>query len=333
MAYTWGEMIGDFRALGGTADNIMPGRGSIGRGIFPIDRDKPTRIHVPTNLLVPVDDVQFVEGRIEIKNSAAVGEREREFFERYEKAFSWGIARQECAAHVEAIMNLPRDVREDLLISEGLVGERVEEGGNPAERWFLHSRSIKLADKPPCIMPLVELVNHGVSVKGYERKDGISVEGQFTEEVLVHYALADPLDIFLTFGFASPERICFSVPLLREGQRKLLIKRHINLKSKRGSFMIPDFKVEGDQITLSAMMIGSRRGPKLSRGIFISIMREAGMPDPETEFDTILHVNRMKFFGLLAKLESVQGELGRTIRTVIRFQLEAMSHCIGSREL
>jgi hypothetical protein len=113
----------------------------------------------------------------------------------------------------------------------------------------------------------------------------------------------------------------------------VLIQRDINFKSKRASFAVPDFKIEDNQVTLSGLMIGNKRAPKLSRGVFVSIMKEAGIPEPELEFDTILHINRMGFLSLLGKVEPVRGELGRTIRTMIRYQLEAMSHCIGTREL
>jgi hypothetical protein len=332
MAYGWDEMIAEFRALGGTADNIVQASGSLGRGIFPIERDKPIRIQVPANLLVPAADIQFVDGRIEIKESAKIGQAEREFFEKYQNSFSWGIARRECAAYVEGMKNLPPDTKEQLYIPAGLEGRSIEEGADVAWRWFLNSRCIKAGDKL-CVMPLMELVNHGVGAKGYDTKNGISIEGQFSDEVLVHYTLGDPLSIFLTFGFASPERICFSLPALRKGPRDVLIQRDINFKSKRASFAVPDFKIEDNQVTLSGLMIGNKRAPKLSRGVFVSIMKEAGIPEPELEFDTILHINRMGFLSLLGKVEPVRGELGRTIRTMIRYQLEAMSHCIGTREL
>ena len=38
MIYSWDDMIAEFRALGGTADNIVQAKGPLGRGIFPIDR-------------------------------------------------------------------------------------------------------------------------------------------------------------------------------------------------------------------------------------------------------------------------------------------------------
>jgi hypothetical protein len=81
------------------------------------------------------------------------------------------------------------------------------------------------------------------------------------------------------------------------------------------------------------MMIGNMEAPRLSKAIFVSIMKEAGTPNPEEQFDSVLHENRLKFLRLLGLVEPVQGELGRSLRTMIRYQLEAMSHCVGIREL
>jgi hypothetical protein len=280
---------------------------------------------------VPTGDIEFVDGRIEIKDSVEIGQREREFFEKYQNAFSWGIARPECAAHVEGMNNLPPDVASALSVPSGLGGQ-IEEGEDVVGQWFLQSRRISRSDKM-FIMPVMDLVNHGIGVPGYNVKDGVSIGGQFSDEVLVHYCLGYPFGIFLGFGFASPERGCFSLPAMREGSRNLIIQRNFNFKSKRSSFSVPDFKIQDDKVILSCLMIGNMKPPRLSKGIFVSIMKEAGKPNSEEEFDTLLRENRMKFLNLLEFVESMQGELGQTLRTMIRFQFAAMSHCMGMREL
>jgi hypothetical protein len=62
-------------------------------------------------------------------------------------------------------------------------------------------------------------------------------------------------------------------------------------------------------------------------------MRDAGQKDPERVFDRILLENRLKFLKLLEVLEEHDGGLIRVLRRVARYQLEAMSWCVGSREL
>ena len=103
MAWTWEEMIDAFRALGGAADNIAPGTGARGRGIFPVDRAEPVRLHLPENLLIAETDVEFVDGRLKIRDAAKCGQPEREFFEEYQNSFSWGGGgRSDCTAFSKA---------------------------------------------------------------------------------------------------------------------------------------------------------------------------------------------------------------------------------------
>jgi hypothetical protein len=55
--------------------------------------------------------------------------------------------------------------------------------------------------------------------------------------------------------------------------------------------------------------------------------------NPDEVFDFILRFNALKFLELLELLEPHDGELVVTLRRVARYQLEAMAHCIGSREV
>ena len=48
----WNDMLNEFRALGGVAENIRIGHGPFGRGLFPIDPKKPVSISIPESLLV-----------------------------------------------------------------------------------------------------------------------------------------------------------------------------------------------------------------------------------------------------------------------------------------
>ena len=72
---TWNELLEEFRALGGTAENIRLGRGEFGRGLFPIEPGKPVAIHIPNNLLVPVGDWVFEGGAPRVGPNAKTGER------------------------------------------------------------------------------------------------------------------------------------------------------------------------------------------------------------------------------------------------------------------
>jgi len=326
MAWTWEEMIEAFRALGGAADNIAPGTGARGRGIFPIDRAEPVRLHVPENLLIAETDVEFVDGRLKIRDSARCGQPEREFFEEYQNVFSWGgEGRSDCAAFFEALDRLPPEILSRLK-------REPDSGRDRIEREFLKCRGILINSKL-VLMPVIELVNHGVGAASYDISDGVSIEGIFPDEVLVRYDLKDAFGIFRSHNFASPESVAFSLPVRNPGSRKLFVGRNTALKSKRGQFEVPNFRMEGDTLVLSYLMIGNKNFPRLSKGIFCTIAREAGWTDPEEEFDAIVHNNRMSFLKLLELLEPLEGGLVPTVRRMACYQLEAISHCIGTREL
>jgi len=332
MARTWEDMIETFRALGGTADNIVRGNGARGRGIFPIDKSKPARLHVPENLLISDDDIVFIDGRLKIRSSAAYGRSEREFFEEYQDIFSWGdTGRSECSAFIQGLEELPPEVL-SLLFPDGIAKPQSHDDHERIEQEFVQSRKLERNGK--CVlMPVVELVNHGPTARPFATTNGVSIEGMFSDEVLVRYNAQDAFGIFLSHGFASPELVAYSVAARREGPQKLIVGRKTNDKSKRGSLNIPNFRIDGDTLEVSCLMIGNKRFPRLPKGIFCHIAREAGWTNVEEEFDAIVHRNRMTFLHLLQLLEPHEGKLIPTVRKMIRYQLEAMSHCIGTREL
>ncbi|HEY2446908.1 MAG TPA: hypothetical protein VGI20_14325 [Rhizomicrobium sp.] len=333
MTWSWDEMIEAFRALGGTADNIVQRQGALGRGIFPADGGKPIRLLVPKNLLIPVDDIEFVDHRLKIRDSTIVGEPERNFCEKYENIFSWGgEGRADSVAFITALDGLPAEVRSELSAAFSKFESGAGDSNYRAQRWFLHSRMIHREGKF-YVMPIMELVNHDPSARTYDLKEGVAIEGTFSGEVFVRYSLQDPFGMFRTFGFASPEPMAFSMPMTEGDHPRLVINTDYNFNFKRGSFYVPEFKLDGDALTLSCMMIGNSRFPRFSRGAFNAVMREAGQPNSNEMFDLILHRNRSRHHRLLAALEPYDGELIRTLRKAVRLQLEAMSHCIGAREL
>jgi hypothetical protein len=106
----------------------------------------------------------------------------------------------------------------------------------------------------------------------------------------------------------------------------------VSVESRRRPFF-PDVSKEGDQIALSYLMLGHRKYPRLARGNFYRIMRDAGRSDAEERFDRIQHANRTQFYKLDALSERAAPPLGRLLRKVARSQLEAMSHNVGTREV
>jgi hypothetical protein len=339
MTLTWDQMISAFRDLGGVAENVMMRTGSRGRGLFPIDASKPVKLHVPANLLIPVRDVEFRDGQLVISDESDIGGAECDFFEAYQNTFSWGDGgRSDSAEYIQGYDALPSEISE-LLFGHGKPGttatfdERVQQ-------MFLQSRKIARngvsgsdRENESVLMPVIDLTNHSPGAPSFQFSEGISISGVFPEEILVRYALEDSFGIFRAYGFASPERLAFSLASRRSEPPKLVIERRTNMNTSRGSFNIPDYRIEDDTLVLSCMMIGNMDFPRLSKGIFCDVARQAGWSDAEEEFDRIVHRNRLSFLSLLKKLEPYEGGIIPTIRKMVLYQLEAIFHCFGNREL
>ncbi|HEY5046558.1 MAG TPA: hypothetical protein VII49_00875 [Rhizomicrobium sp.] len=334
MAWSWDFMLQVFRSLGGKADNIARTNGPGGRGLVALDPGKSVLLHAPPNLIFPVGDVEFVQSHLRIRNGAKIGNAEKTFFENYYDAFSWGSGgRAESVAFINALAELPAEVRALLSADFGLAG--LAEGGDArAEQWFLRSRRFRWRDVA-VLVPVLELVDHGADANPYGEENGVTIATDPSEDILVLRSKVGPFGAFLRFGFASPERVAFSLPMTfgTEGGCEIVIGQNINTNSTMGSLPVPDYEVDGAAVRFSCLMIGNARLPRVSRGIFYRVMKEAGQPNPEQVFDVILHKNRLAFLGLLEAIEPYEGGLIPALRKAARHQLEAMSWCIGAREL
>lgn len=335
--FTWETMLDAFRELGGVADNIRLAYGTAGRGIFPARRDTPVRLRVPQNLLFPVSDIVFDNGEIGIKAESSVGAREREFFAAYQDAFSWGGGGQEqAAAFVAGFESLPADARE-LLTAEFGMGDIFE--GEPAKREqnrFLRSRMVDWHGRI-VLVPLVELINQRPDGIPFDRAANfLGIEGKGGGEIFVSYRSADAFQFFRQFGSASSEPGAFSLPMkTKVGPFELIIERNIVLGVARGVAAMPQLRRDQNRLVLSFLPLGNPDFPRMSRGIFHGLMRNADVTADEADevFDRILHFNRAAFVGLLDALASHGGKAVVALRKMARFQLEAMSWCIGSREV
>jgi len=330
MTYGWAEMIADFHRLGGRVQNIFPRGGPRGRGIFPIDPTHHTYLRVPESLLVSVEDIAFEDGRLKVVESAEIGAREREFFERYQNAFSWGgNGRSDSVAFLAGLKSLGPEA---ISVLERIWGRTIAEDSAASEQWFLQSRSLHWKGRN-VVAPVLDLVNHEYSAQRHGEVDnGIAVGGMIPDEVLMRYDEWDPFSMFMRYGFASPEDMAFSMPLIRKEEPELVVGNDINLDSKHGALPVPKFMIESGRVALSSLMIGSIKRPRVPKSIFVRILKEAGARNPEEGFDHILHLNRMAFLALLELVETQESRIAASVRKMIRFQLQAISHSYGSIE-
>jgi hypothetical protein len=332
--WAWDEMLEAFRALGGVAENIRLGDGQTCRGLWAVNMAEPVLLRVPRNLLLAAGDIEFDGDQIRIRPLASVPEAERRFIEKYEAAFSWEAdGRTKAAAWITALDGLPAEIRE-LLIAEFGLGDLLQ--GDFAERvqtQFLRSRAIPRR-AGAVIAPLLELANYGVEGLRCEWGTHLQIQGYVRNEVTLRRDAEDAYSTFCRFGIAQSQPVAFSLPMkLPCETREIVIGRNPNEVVMRGQERIPKTNDDGRALALSYLSIGRKKNPRLPRGTFRSLLREAGVKSSDEAFDMVLNFNALQFIKLLTVLEAHEGEMISLLRTMARYQLEAMNHCVGSREL
>jgi len=329
-ALSWDEMLRMFRLLGGTAENITSG-GS-GRGLMAMDSEHPVHVHVPTSLLFNVQDVEFADDQLRLRKNANSADAERLFFDGYQEGFSWGASgRSEGLSFVEWFDALPDDVRSLLAGEFGfeylMEGDAIER----AEKWFLKSRSMQLGDSY-YLAPVLELANYGAGGLTWYYERGLNIHGAVTNEVAVTYGAYDSFSAFRVFGLVTREPGAFSqrTEVLLGDRRISILQDTPPVEDAR--IAVPTLEFEVGVGNLPFLMLGHRRMPKASRGIFRNIAAKARIEKPDEVFDTVMQFNWAIFLKLLDVLTPYDGDAVVKLRTVVRYQLEAMSCCFGSSE-
>jgi hypothetical protein len=202
---------------------------------------------------------------------------------------------------------------------------------------YLNSRVIRYKEGR-VIMPLVELINHGHRTE-YNLDDGISIAGQFDDEILVAYCKQDSFGLFRGWGFASEEPWAQSLPMTMATNLGRLVVQAQHDKGRPvkfpsfGTMRVPELTQENGQAILSYLTIGDSRFPRTPKSIFYRIFEEAGLEEAEEKFETIRHYNSLAFLQLIEALEDVKSPMVRPLREMARFQLQAIAHCFGTRQL
>jgi hypothetical protein len=323
----WNEMLDEFRALGGVAENVRLGQGSVGRGLFPIDPAKPMEIRIPESLLVSTADVVIENNVFRISPASPIGARERAFLEGYERDFAWGTGRIEIERFLAAMHELPERLRTMLIRDLGL-GRYFNPVSIPLiQKWYFGTRDIICGNRR-VVMPIIEMANHGGDV-AYDTKSGVSLRGRFDGEVLVRYARpTDPYDMYLNWMFAPGEPIAFSIAMVVTRFRKPLeIGRDFDRESAP---FVPEVAIRDDRLVAKYLLLGHQSCPHLPKDAFRRAMAQAGLDEPDEVYGFIQFENRRRFLDLLGALADVDLPAARALKVLALNQLNALSHHSGA---
>lgn len=336
----WHDLLHEFRRLGGIAENLRLGSGSLGRGLFPENPALPVALRAPENLLLPLKYATFHNGQFRVSPDAPFGRAEAAWLEHYENAFSWGAGgRSDTECFLEGMSTVPQHIREKLARSFGMDFCLRDVSPDLVQLRFLFSRMISYKDEQ-VVMPLVELANHGGG-STYSATDGVGISGTFGEEVLVRYSDSDSLTFFSNWGFVCERPMAMSLPVhipSEFGQLNVLRDTNegeiIEIAGKKPvNISLPKLSLGDRSASLSFLMLGFKGFPRVPRGAFQRVFRQAGRQVRDELFEHVQFINRTLFLELMGLLEGVEGLMAGNLRRMCRLQLETLSHCIGTREI
>ena len=331
-AADWHAFLDEYRTFGGKAENLMQRKGAFGLGLFPIDPAKPIDLFVPDPLLVPVDDVDFVDGEVVIRDASQFADGYADWFRRYQTSYSWGAEGQErTLAFEEGLKALPDNVL-SILKRNGMYNPDNRFPGKDPEREllqrFLQTRCINRKGKR-VIMPLIELLNHAPSSKAYDMKDdGISVSGMHDGEVLVKYTMSDPLRRLIGYGFNVQEPLGFSLSFrLKHRDKDVVVQGGVS-KLPHQPCKVDQ---QNDSLIIKQPLLGSSAAPKLPRTLLIQACKEIKGVDANELYDLIQQRNMLILVNLLRQLDGVDTETAGLLRTGCLNQIVALSQHYGQR--
>lgn len=319
----WDAMLAEFHALGGTADNVMLRQGPRGRGVFPIDPGKPVRLHAPGNLLVCAEDTEIRDGQLVVKASAILGERERAFFDNYQRDFAWGagIFDHLWRSQLEWSL-LPREIRDVLPVGRSRFAEPSIE---LCHKQYMRTRSIDYRGSL-AVMPVVELTNHGSGYQGYRLDDGVVVSGVFDGEVLVNYGIADCWDMATDYGFCDAREHAYGLKgaFDFEGYR-IEISHSLKAGERSDDCVLPAVRVEDDTVRFSFLTLGNSKFPQRPRLTFRRLTENTPIQRPDDLFELIHRYNRQLLLRFLDRSEGSTMPLVTMLRGAAHQQLETLS--------
>ena len=333
-AADWHAFLDEFRSFGGRAENVMRRKSSRGMGLFPIDASKPVDLHIPKELLVAIDDIEVIDGNIKVKDNQNLPKNYIDWFERYQRIYSWGVeaeGRQNILDFEKGLKSLPDNIQNILKRIQVYNAEKrfpEENIDNEILQRFIRTRCVNHRGKY-FMMPIIDLVNHNALAKPYDMSDeGISIQGMHDGEIVVKYNISDPLRRFFIYGFNTVEPMGFSVFCRIEHENKtVIVQGGVNERPMRPC----KITFRDNRLVVEQPLLGSIRSPRLPRTLFLQACQDLEGIDGQELFEQIQQSNTIIFITLIRELQKIEGDIASQLRDACLEQLAAQSHYFGQR--
>lgn len=322
------DMFKQFRALGGTADNITIRPSTYGQGVFAINPELPVSLVIPAPLLISPQSLRLTpEGYVKVKPSAGMSADVLAFHEDYQRAFGWGAGGWEYVhQHHQQLCALPVTVKTFLQILG--CPDDLSLPLTPREAFKRHciSRQINVNGNS-MLMPGMELINHSDQGAPYViNQDGVGLSGIFEDEVLARYhQCMDAFHFFFNYHFAKPGRTTLSCDVLIDvpGFKALRIARRDGMSEVRSGLRLPQVTASKDEILLSFAEMVNLDQPNLPRQVFGQVLMAQGLPTSTANqlFEGLLKHNRQVLHDFLAACAAASGQHIESLKRIAADQL------------
>jgi hypothetical protein len=322
------ELLRQFRALGGTAENVCIRQGSHGYGVFAVIPSRPVRLMVPSQLLIPPQSLSLTPaGNIEVKNESGLTADIAAFHTQYQRSFSWGASGFKNAAQYHRELCALPDALKNFLLILGCSND-LSQLPTPEQAFKEHciSRQIGVCGTSK-LMPVLELINYASDGAPYEvTQEGVSLAGTFENEVLARYRHSmDAFHFFFNYRFATPGRSTLSCEVTVDIPqfKPLRITRLDGLSDVQNGARWPRVSAKKDEIHLSFVELVNLDTPTLPRQVFIEILSAQGLAIDRADqlFDGLVDHNRQVLQDFLRACENATGQVVESLKAVAGYQL------------
>ena len=331
-AERWNHLLEEFRGFGGVVNNVIQREGKHGLGLFPVNPSLPIELHVPSSLLVSVNNIKLQGNNIILNDKSLYPEGFGAWYERFQAEYSWGAEAQSSIQKLETdLSELPNNINESLRKLGLLNPERLT--SSPANidyifKRFVQTRRIGIKEDL-FLMPIIELINHSPFKPSWIiNEQGVTVKGEHDDEILVRYSISDPLRRFIQYGFNCDEPFGFSMftQLIHRGQ-KITISGIMSQQPLKA----PKVRMHADQIIINSVLLGSSDSPRYPRHLLEETLGDYPKIKSDELFDQILLVNRIKIIQLIKELNKIKTEFSAMLQEACLMQVNMISNNIGKR--
>jgi hypothetical protein len=322
------ELLRQFRALGGVAENVCIRQGPHGYGVFAVIPNRPVRLMVPSQLLISPQSLSFTPaGNLEVKNASGLTADIAAFHAQYQRSFGWGAGGLEHVKQYRKQLCALPDALKNFLLILGCPND-LSQLPTPEQAFKEHciSRQIGVFGTSR-LMPVLELTNYASNGAPYVvMPDGVSLSGTFENEVLARYRHSmDAFHFFFNYRFATPGRSTLSCEVTVDVPqfKPLRITRVDGLFDVKNGARWPQMSTRKDEIHLSFVELVNLDAPTLPRQAFMELLSEQGLAISRADqlFDGLLDHNRQVFQDFLRACKNAEGQVVESLKAVAGYQL------------